>query len=614
MPTACSYGVAMYIRRTSIKSRRTGEPYYTYRLVESVRNENKVRQHTLINLGRHFDVPREQWAPLAQRIEQITQAESDLFPAELDSQLEDAAQAYAAFVIHARSSRQPASSDSTADYQTVDVASLELLRPRSVGVEHVALSAAQQIGLEAKLQALGFNGTQCQAALATIIARMVNPASELATHQWLQAHSGLGELMGCDFGKMNLMQLYRVSDKLYANKNKLESFLYQQERDLFEFDEVITLYDLTNTYFEGSGQANANAAYGRSKEKRSDCPLVTLALVVDSSGFVKKSEIFPGNVSESKTLEKMINKWVSQKSKQTPTVVLDAGIATEENIAWLVENQYRYVVVSRKKNRQFDETHAQVIKQTPDNKIRVQRVVYQDREEIELYCHSEQREKKENGINALYARRFESALEKLASGLHKKRTVKKYDRVIERIGRLKQKYSRAAQYYDIRVDQQGDNATAIHFKRTSTIKETLPGVYCLRTNQTQWDDATLWQTYTMLTDLEAVFRSLKSELGLRPVFHHKTDRVSGHLFISVLAYHLVHTLRFQLKAQGIHLSWEGLRRKLMGQDRVTVQLKREDGKTLHVRKTTRAEQPQQLICNALGIPATPGRTEQTVID
>lgn len=603
----------MYIRRTSIKSRQTGEPYYTYRLVESVRIEDKVRQRTLVNLGRHFDVPREQWASLAQRIEQITQGESDLFPADLDAQLEEVAQGYAALVINARS-RQPAASDASPDYQSVDITSLELLRPRSVGVEHVALSAAQQIGLDTKLEALGFNGAQCQAALATIIARMVSPASELSTHQWLQERSGLGELVGCDFGKMNLMQLYRVSDKLYANKSKLESSLYQQERDIFEFDDVITLYDLTNTYFEGTGKANANAAYGRSKEKRSDCPLVTLALVLDSSGFPKRSEIFSGNASEPKTLEKMISKLAPEKNKQPPTVVLDAGIATEENIAWLVDHHYRYVVVSRKRQRQFDETQAQVIKETPDNKISVQRVVCQDRDEIELYCHSEQREKKETGINVLYAQRFEAALEKLATGLHTKRTVKKYDRVIERIGRLKQKYSRAAQHYDIRVDQKDGKATAIHWKRTTTIKETLPGVYCLRTNQTQWDDTTLWQTYTMLTDLEAVFRSLKSELGLRPVFHHKTDRVSGHLFISVLAYHLVHTLRFQLKARGIHLSWDGLRQKLMGQDRITVQLKRKDGKTLHVRKTTRAEQRQQIICDALGISATPGRTEQTIMD
>ena len=141
----------------------------------------------------------------------------------------------------------------------------------------------------------------------------------------------------------------------------------------------------------------------------------------------------------------------------------------------------------------------------------------------------------------------------------------------------------------------------------------MPGVYCLRTNQDSWDEPTLWHTYTMLTDLEAVFRSLKSELGLRPVFHHRTERVSGHLFISVLAYHLVHTLRFQLKACGIHLSWESLRQALAGQVRITVELKREDGKTLHVRKASRPEPRQQVIYDALGISDRPGKTEKTIL-
>ena len=227
---------------------------------------------------------------------------------------------------------------------------------------------------------------------------------------------------------------------------------------------------------------------------------MTLALVLDGSGFVKRSEIFPGNASEPKTLAKMIKQLTPEEHKQAPTVVLDAGIATEDNIAWLVEHHYRYVVVSRKRHRQFDEAQSHIIKETDNNTIRIQRVECDDGEELELYCHSTQREKKDNSIHQLSAQRFEAALEKLASGLHKKRTVKQYDKIVERIGRLRQKYSRAAQYYDITVEQQDDKASAIHWTRTTTIQDTLPGVYCLRTNQTQWDDATLWQTYTMLTD------------------------------------------------------------------------------------------------------------------
>ena len=606
----------MYIRRTSIKSRRTGEPYYTYRLVESVRREHGVRQRTLLNLGRHFEVPREQWAALAQRVEQIISGQGDLLAVGLDLQWEEAAQRYGAMVIRAKAREESGQRTEAPDYQTVDVDAVELVRPRSVALEHVGLEACRQVGLDNKLEALGFTGPQRAAAMGTIIGRMASPGSERHTCAWLQERSGLGELIDYDFGSMSLMQLYRVSDQLFQNKESLESFLYARERSLFDFDEVITLYDLTNTYFEGTARGNSNAALGKSKEKRTDAPLVTLALVLDGSGFPRKSEIFTGNVSEPRTLAEMVVKLADTDSIHAPTVVLDAGIASEENIAWLVDNQYRYLVVSRKRHRQFSPEQAVQIKAHGEQRIQVNRVVNPDTGEVELYCHSAQRERKEQGIDELFAKRFEAALERLASGLHKKRTVKHYDKVLERVGRLKQKYARAAKYYEVSVepDATSDKARAVQWRRKKSLEDTHPGVYCLRTNQEHWDEATLWHTYTMLTDLEAVFRSLKSELGLRPVFHQKTDRVSGHLFISVLAYHLVHTIRFQLKACDIHLSWEGIRRELAGQDRVTVELKRADGKTLHLRKSTRAEPRQQVLYDALGISDHPGKTEKTIID
>ena len=605
----------MYIRRTTIKSRRSGDSYYTYRLVESIRTGHQVRQRTLLNLGRHFEVPKDQWTLFAQRIDDLIRPQEDLVPIELDSKWEGLAQRYSALVIRVKARLEQGAPPQAADYQSVDMNSLDMVRPRSVGVEHVALESLRQIGLDKKLEALGFNGPQRMAAIGTIIARMAAPGSELSSSYWLTEHSGLGELVDFDFETLNLMSFYRVSDQLLKHKEALESFLYSRERDLFEFDEVITLYDLTNTYFEGAAEANSNAAFGKSKEKRSDCPLVTLALVLDGSGFPRRSEVFPGNVTESKTLAQLIEALGKKESKSLPTVVLDAGIATEENINWLIQNGYYYIVVSRRRHLEFNEDKAVLIKEDGDSRVRAQRVVDTDTNEVRLYCHSTQREKTDRGISELSARRFESELDKLACGLHKKRTVKRYEKVLERLGRLKQKYARVAQYYDITIerDEAGDRATAIHWQRNKSIDDTLPGVYCLRTNQNKWDEDMLWRTYTMLTDLEAVFRSLKSELGLRPVFHQKTHRVSGHLFISVLAYHLVHTIRFQLKASHIHLSWLSLRRELEGQCRVTVELKRADGKTLHIRRATRPELRQQHIYDALGYSDRPGRTEKVVI-
>jgi transposase len=216
-----------------------------------------------------------------------------------------------------------------------------------------------------------------------------------------------------------------------------------------------------------------------------------------------------------------------------------------------------------------------------------------------------------------FAERFEAALQKLAEGLHKKGTTKRYDRVLERLGRLKEKYARVAQHYDISViaDDNSDNASTITWVRREKphSQATHPGVYCLRTNLNDWDEENLWHTYTMLTDLEAVFRSLKSELGLRPIYHHKEKRVNGHIFITLIAYHLVHTLRTQLKAQGIHDSWQTLRSKMENQQRITVVLRREDGKTLHLRKASRAEPHQKAIYDALGMAAQPGQSQTTLV-
>jgi transposase len=615
----------MYIRRTTIKSRKNGEQYYTYRLVESVRTAKGVRQRTLLNLGSNFSCPRESWPDLAKRIAEIISAQNPLFPPEKD--LEDAAQRYAALIIQSTNRADGIDGDNTdsSDYRNVDISTLEFMRPRSIGIEHVAYEALRKLQLDKKLQELGLNKHQLSAAIGTVIGRIIAPGSELATHYWLQHHTGLGELVGYDYENIKLTRMYQVSDILLKHKQELEQHLYERQRSIFKFKETITLYYLTNTYFEGSGKYNDLAERGHSKEKRTDCPLVTLGLVLDSSGFPIRSEVFAGNVSEPQTLAEMIkglaqpplrpaeNTEPQQLFKQEkPTIVMDAGIATEDNINWLKENQYAYLVVSRKHHREFSKKDAVVVKTDKDCMVKAHKKINDKTGEVELYCHSTRREDKENAIYNRFATRFEEALDKLDAGLHKKGCVKKYDKVLVRLGRLKQKYSRAAKNYRITVKKDKKTGNAVQIIRRKeqapNSKDSHPGVYCLRTNQDTWDEATLWRTYTMLTDLEAVFRSLKSELGLRPVFHQKTKRVSGHLFITLLAYHLIHTIRCQLKMKNIHSSWSNLRKQLKGQDRITVSMNCKNGETVHIRKSTRPEPRQQVIYDALRLAHYPGRT------
>ena len=598
----------MFIRRTQTRSTASGEVYFTFRLVRSERAGDKVRQRTLLNLGRHFEVEQGHWPVLCRRIDEVLTGQLALDP-QCPPALESHAQRIAAQLI---ARERPGTPDDGPDIQAVDIDSLEFVRPRTVGVEHVGLWAMDQLGLRSRLHNLGLPASLLAAAIGSIIARMAHPGSERATRRWLGERSALGELLGVDFQTMGPMQLYRASDALMAHREAIESHLFDRAMGLFDLHPTVTLYDLTNTFFEGEAPRQPKARRGHSKDKRTDCPLLTLALVLDSSGFVSRSRVFAGNVREHHTVAEMLDELSAPREA---LVVMDRGIATEDRVQWVREQGYRYLVVSRERIRQFDPQAARRIESASRQGVHLHKVVSED--ETRLYCFSEERAAKERGIAERFAQRFEQALTDLSDGLSRPRTRKRVDQLWERIGRIKAKNRGVAQHYDIELDTDptGERATAVRFTRRPLEGSmmTHPGVYCLRTSETDWDEETLWRTYVTLTDLEAVFRSLKSELGLRPIFHHKPIRAEGHLFITVIAYQLVQVLRRRLHQAGEHASWNTLRQILEGQQRVTATFRHADGRTLHVRKATRAEPPQQAIYDALGIDPAPGATTKTIV-
>ena len=601
----------MFIRQTKTSSSSNGESYLTFRLVASERVGKQVRQKTLLNLGRQFALAKDDWPLLCSRIEQILSGQGSLLHE--SAAIEALAQRYAARLVAAKPSTAP-TPEGSAEYQEVDVNSLEVVRPRSVGVEHAGLAALAELGIPDTLEAVGMNAGQRACALGSIIGRMACPGSELATYQWLMDKSALGELIDVDFEGLHLMRLYRASDLLVRNREAIEEALFKRINDLFSLPATVTLYDLTNTYFEGEVSGNAKAKRGHSKEKRSDCPLVTLGLVLDDSGFIRRSKMFDGNVSEGGTLEEML------KGLEAPTgalVIMDRGIATEENIAWLIEHNYRYLVVSRERSRQFDVNQATETTTASEETIKLQRVLSEDGSEVRLYCYSEKRQEKESAMTKRFSERFEAGLEKLAAGLEKPRGNKNRDKLLERIGRLKEKSHGIGRHYTITTtcEESGTKAQTLTWEKTPVegTQLTHPGVYCLRSNETTWDEAKLWQTYTMLTDLEAVFRSLKSELGLRPIFHSKEVRAEGHLFITVLAYQAVQAIRKKLKAKGITASWTTLRKTLSVQQRVTATFSQRDGRTLNIRKTTVAEKNLRELYEKLEISAMPGGLQKLIV-
>ena len=606
----------MFIRKVPHKNRKTHKEYYTHKLVESIRTERGPRQRDVLNLGVHFDLPEDQWKDLANCIEQNITGQKSLI--EYPKEIKRLAKKYARKIIHKHAN--VVQEDLSPDYESIDINSVENEEARTVGAEHVVYETIKELGIDKKLIELGFDRYEVAGAIGVIAGRMIVPGSERATHYWLQNLSALDELLGVDFSILSLDRFYKVSDQLLKHKETLEDHLRRREGQLFSLEEKIILYDLTNTFIEGTGKFNPKAHFGKSKEKRSDCPLVTLGLVLDMDGFPKKSKIFEGNVSEPKTMEMMIrglvDKEISEDSFIKPTVVLDAGIATEDNINWLKDMHYSYIVVSRKEKKEIpsDVTMFSVKEDDKTKAILVQAGLYKNKDtnELELYCHSIDKEKKEESIKAKFQQRLEFELMKARNALNLRNGTKRYDKVVERIGRLKEKYKLVSHCYEITIekDSESDKAKNINWFLKKTKKTS--GVYCLRTDRKDLNERQIWDIYTMLTDIEDAFRCMKSELGMRPIYHQKERRCDGHIFITLLAYHLLHTIRYKLRQKGIRFCWTTIRKQLSTQVRITTIMKREDGKIIHIRKSSKAEPSQEVIYDALNLPYQPGRIVKTI--
>ena len=610
----------MYISTHKTHTGDRGKSYFTHRLVRSERNANKVKTVILLNLGSRFSVPKKLWKSLCARVQEILSPMDTLFATRLDDGLEKEAQRIAAQLLASgakisKHSESDCGGQPGTALQQVDIESFDSFRPRTVGVENIGLWACQTLGLPQLFESLGFNGRERATALALIIGRLAKPGSELATFEWLNKSSALGELLEVDFERFGLSNLYRTSDRLMRNRERIESHLFGRVQSLFDLSCTITLYDLTNTYFEGAATEQPKAQYGRSKDKRRDCKLLTLGLVLDASGFVRRSQVMAGNVVEHQTLQEMLRRL---QALQGALVVMDRGIATQENLLWLRDNGYRYVVVSRETKRaDFDLTQAVQLRTASDQNVYLHKELDQSGNEVGLYCYSQMRARKECGMSARFSKKFEQELKQLSDGLSRKGTVKRLDLVQQRIGRIQERSHGVSQHYQITVvaNEHGDQAESVSW-RLSPLPGTLqthPGVYCLRSTETDWDEATLWRTYMMLTDLESVFRSLKSELGLRPIYHRKPLRADGHLFITVLAYQCVKLIRERLAGHGILASWKTLREDLQRQVRVSASFNRADQRILHIRKASKPEGLQEAIYRHLEVDPRPGGTRRTIV-
>jgi len=604
----------MFIRRVVSTNGVTKKKYSYLNLVESVRTDDGPRQRLILNLG-DLQIDRSQYKALARRIEDILTGRRSLF--EIDQQIEHHARR-AADKIFAKQAEE-INSETADDFQIVDTRSFNVSRPRSLGAEYVCHATWRQLGLDEVLREEGISERALPLLEALVVARLIEAGSERWTKRWADELSALYELTGTPRGR-SLQSYYRGTDGLYGCKEALEKHLADRETDLFSLDESIVLYDLTNTYFEGGCAGNPKAAYGKSKERRSDCKLATMGLVVDGDGFPKYSRIYGGNQYEADTFCHVVGELEKHLLKHDKaTIVLDAGVATKENIAWLKDHEYRYIVVNRGKapfETDFDDMS--VIKEDKEKGIKIEVKRHERQGEVYLLVKSERKRLKEASMMSRVEQLLLECLQYYKSGLGKKHHVKRYPKVVEMVGRLKERYSRAAQLYEITVVPEKDGAedmvkaVDIRWKRKEPRYDEATkgeGTYVLRTNRLDLTDEQIWQTYVMLGRIETAFKDMKSHLGLRPNFHQKGERVDAHMFISVVAYHLMHAIEHKLRLAGDSRSWWTIKSTLRTHERMTIEYisKDEEGTRYNntLRLNSRLEPAHLEIYTKLGLTGKP---------
>lgn len=590
-----------------------------YRLCESYRDEfGFSRQRMIIGLGRLDEIPSiDQKVLFNERINQLIKGEPSLYGPCSDTVVEKLAQYYYGQI---KLKNKVDKKENTADdIETVKLNTLENKDIYNVGAESICYQAFKQLGIDKFLSERNWEPEQINLAATHIISRAVYPASELKTVSWIKENSAVCQLTGYDKEKLTKDKLYGMSHKLYKEKQGLENRLSRCTNDLFSLHDKVILYDLTNTYFEGSMRNSKIAEFGRSKEKRNDAKIIVLAIIVNTEGFLKYSDIFEGNTADCNTLQTVIEKLNEQAgySNKKPVVVMDAGIATDDNILYLKKEGYPYLCVSRSNLKNY-------IADTESNPVRVidkreqpidlLKVKVENNGDSYLWVRSRAKAEKENAMHNQFADRFEEGLRGVQNGIQKKGGTKILPKVWERIGRLKEKYSSVHQYYEISVTDNGKGkATDMTFqKKTDIPYAKKAGIYFLRTSLNWADEKTIWTIYNAIREIEYTFRVLKTDLDLRPIYHKTDDASMAHLHLGLLAYWLVSTIRYQLKIRGYRHDWREIVRTMNTQKVVTTKVEKENGDIIKIKQCSIPSDSAKHIYEILNFNQVPIKRKKSV--
>jgi transposase len=610
----------MYVRKTTRTYKK--KTYTNHLLVESVQTPKGPRQKVICSLGDLKPRPKEAWLALVRKVEAKLVGQEQLF----DEPAPEAETIVRKIQEKKAANRKRGDEDGRQsranDLVAVHTDEVTTERHREAGSVYVGYQFWKRLGLDDILADVGLTARARALTCVMTINRLVHPSSELAMPDWIRS-TALDDLMGIDFTWLAEDSLYRNLDRLHPRRAAIESALFEREQTLFNLDRTVFLYDVTSTYFEGRAACNPKAQRGYSRDKRPDCKQVVVGLVVNRDGFPIAHEVFEGSAQDRTTLETMLD-LIDQRVglKPNETVVVDRGMAYDDNLKEITDRQLHYIVASRQSERDvwladFEDAEGfePVIRQpSPRNpcqkKSHIQVKMRRRGDQTLVLCLSSERKEKDRAIREKQEGRFLADVAKLEKRVRGGGLVKPV-KVGEAMGRLKERYPRVARHYALDYDPEKKQLTCNLDRAKRSQAEKLDGSYILKSDRNDLSADEAWRFYMLLTRAENAFRSMKSPLLVRPIHHHREERVETHIFLSVLAYHLLVAIEKTLLDQEVHTSWATVRETLKTHQVCTVVLPADGGSVLRIRRASTPEPQHVELYELLAVSAkimTPRKT------
>ena len=577
----------MYLRHTQV--RKNGKTHTYWRLVRSVRRNGKVRQEIVASLGELDGEGRAKARALARSF--ISEKDRQLLLFDEDGKGGGAV---------------------PGESIKVKLDKIRVERGRAFGNVWLGLTLWRALKLDEFCDRVLPQGKEvvpwASVASILVIARLCEPSSELHIAEDWYRRTALEDLLGVDPIHVHHRRLYDGLDRLLPHKRALEMHLKERMGQMFDLKYDLLLYDVTSTYFEGEALGNTLAKRGYSRDHRPDCKQVCIALVVSKDGMPLGYMEFAGNTVDVTTVETVVTEMEARYGKADRVWVMDRGMVSEKNIAWLKEGGRRYLIGTakselRKWERQLVDREGW---QTIREDLEVKLCPAPGGEEVFILCRSEERSRKEEAMHERFAKRIAEGLRSLCSRLESTRKPEDRVELGKQIGRLLTKNSRAAAKFIINVIDDPNRAAGlrVEWHENPTWNEWAKhseGAYILRSNVTSWSAEELWRTYVQLSEAEAAFRIQKSDLHIRPVWHQKTDRVRAHILVCFLGYVLWKTLQMWQRRAQLGDSPRTVLEEVARIQSVDVVVPLETGREMKLRCVVRPDDAQQAILARLGL-------------